>query len=98
MGYGDWTPNTDAGKGFAMAYARARGVGFSADPRPRPPPLRFVGVAFLLPVVLKLGEVVVAGLNKTVLSSLASRTNRPVWPQVVVSAVLLATPLVVGGE
>ena len=48
--------------------------------------------------MLKLGEVVVAGLNKTVLSSLASRTHRPVWPQVVVSAVLLATPLVVGGE
>ena len=48
--------------------------------------------------MLKLGEVVVAGLNKSVLSSLASRTNRPVWPQVVVSAVLLATPLVVGGE
>ena len=46
--------------------------------------------------MLKLGEVVVAGLTN--LSSLASRTNRPVWPQVVVSAVLLATPLVVGGE
>ncbi|KAH8095481.1 hypothetical protein JL720_2783 [Aureococcus anophagefferens] len=29
VGYGDWTPKTDAGKGFAMAYARA--AGFSAD-------------------------------------------------------------------
>ncbi|KAH8047466.1 potassium channel [Aureococcus anophagefferens] len=98
VGYGDWTPKTDAGKGFAMAYARAAASGFPPTRARDPPPFRFVGVAFLLPVVLKLGEVVVAGLNKTVLSSLASRTHRPVWPQVVVSAVLLATPLVVGGE
>ncbi|KAH8059289.1 potassium channel [Aureococcus anophagefferens] len=81
VGYGDWTPKTDAGKGFAMAYARAAGF----PPTSARDPFRFVGVAFLLPVVLKLGEVVVAGLNKTVLSSLASRTHRPVWPQVVVS-------------